>query len=372
MFATLLSVPPMIGPVPLETTDVITGKFWKLFGPAVAVAWLWVTPSSPRSIPRSPLLKIRFERIELPVVVAPTTSTPLSRLNAIELPAPVAVPPTELFDAPWVISTPSISLPSGSLPVMSVPMKFPWTTLFVAVAPVMITPQWLAEIRFRAAANVPPTVLPGADSIETPAWELPRARVPALSVPMKLPCKDVPGGRGRDADDHHTLVIARDHLRAVGVPGDQCCSTRCRSARLRARCPGRTRPTSRCRSGCPSPGSRSRRPRRSERPGGCRRSRSQGRPRCWPRRWRHLLARVPQDRSPTRGQADDVVRNGVAGGRGPRDQHANSLVGRDHVLLSAGRAADDVVGGILDQDAVRRNSPDYPGRRGCHRREPSR
>ena len=125
MFATLFSVPPMIVLAPVETIDVITGKFWKSFGPAVAVAWLRVTPSSPRSIPRSPLPKIRFERIELPVVVTPTTSTPLSRLKAMVFPAPVAVPPMELFDAPWVISTPSISLPNGSVPVMSVPMKLP-------------------------------------------------------------------------------------------------------------------------------------------------------------------------------------------------------------------------------------------------------
>ena len=60
----------------------------------------------------------------------------------------------------------------------------------------------------------------------------------------------------------------------------------------------------------------------------------------------------PRTLAPLRGQADDIVRHGVAGGRGPRDQHANSLVGRDDVLRSAARAADDVVGGILDQDAV--------------------
>jgi len=67
----------MIRLVPLVSTDEMTGKFWKLFGPGVAVAWLGVTPSSPRSIPRSPLPKMLFERIESPVVVTPTTSTPL-------------------------------------------------------------------------------------------------------------------------------------------------------------------------------------------------------------------------------------------------------------------------------------------------------
>ena len=103
--------------MPLETIDEMTGKFWKLFGPGVAVAWLGVTPSSPRSIPRSPLPKIWFERIELPVVVTPTTSTPLLMLKAIVLPAPLAVPPIVLFDAPWSISTPSIALPEVGCPL---------------------------------------------------------------------------------------------------------------------------------------------------------------------------------------------------------------------------------------------------------------
>src|SRR5262249_39625786 len=45
-----------------EMTEVSTGKFWKLLGPAAGVAWLGVTPSPPRSMPSRLLPKTRFER----------------------------------------------------------------------------------------------------------------------------------------------------------------------------------------------------------------------------------------------------------------------------------------------------------------------
>ena len=65
----------------------------------------------------------------------------------------------------------------------------------MAVGPSIRMPHWLAEITLRAAAVVPPIVLPEAPSISTPSFELPRSAVPDLSVPMKLPstrfCVDV-------------------------------------------------------------------------------------------------------------------------------------------------------------------------------------
>src|SRR5579864_5520723 len=64
-------------------------------------------PKSPRSIPRPVFEKIALARTELPVVVEPVMATPAAPLKAIVLPAPAAVPPTVLAEAPPEIETPS-------------------------------------------------------------------------------------------------------------------------------------------------------------------------------------------------------------------------------------------------------------------------
>ena len=98
-----------------------------------------------------------LDRIESPV--PDWTETPARTLKAIVLPAPDTVPPIVLENALLLTITPFTSLPSGALPVMSVPIRLPSTRLSLADLPSSRTPQWLAEIRFKAAAVVPPIVL---------------------------------------------------------------------------------------------------------------------------------------------------------------------------------------------------------------------
>src|SRR5208282_6209637 len=126
-----------------------------------------------------------LDRIESPV--PDWTETPARTLKAIVLPAPDTVPPIVLADALVLTITPFTSLPSGALPVMSVPIRLPSTRLSVAEGPSSRTPQLLAEIRFKAAAVVPPMVLPVAPRIATPSWALGIAYSPVLSVPIRLP-----------------------------------------------------------------------------------------------------------------------------------------------------------------------------------------
>jgi len=137
-----------------------TGAVCRLLGPGTG---LGVT----RLIPSCPLEKMLLVRIELPV--PDSTLTPVRTLKAIVLPAPDEVPPMLLPLALVLTITPLSSLPSGALPVMSVPMKLPWTRLARADGPSSRTPQLFAEIRFRAAAVVPPMVLPVAPRIATPS-----------------------------------------------------------------------------------------------------------------------------------------------------------------------------------------------------------
>src|SRR5437016_6051393 len=95
---------PLIVICPADTTaEVITGKFWRLFGPASASpASFGVTPSSARSIPSLTLEKIELRRMAFRSFTVPAwgtgmvTPTPDLPLNAITFPAPRAVPPTML------------------------------------------------------------------------------------------------------------------------------------------------------------------------------------------------------------------------------------------------------------------------------------
>ena len=131
-----------------------------------------------------------LDRIESPV--PDWTETPARTLKAIVLPAPDTVPPIVLENALLLTITPFTSLPSGALPVMSVPIRLPSTRLSLADLPSSRTPQWLAEIRFKAAAVVPPIVLLYAPSISTPSFLLPRSFFPVLSDPIRLPSSRFP------------------------------------------------------------------------------------------------------------------------------------------------------------------------------------
>src|SRR5207247_3557832 len=72
-------------------------------------------------------------------------------------------------------------------PVASVPMKSPWTRLFVApVFMILIPASVFPEMMLRAAAVVPPMLLFAAPSMTTPD-RFAIAPVPAGLVPMKLP-----------------------------------------------------------------------------------------------------------------------------------------------------------------------------------------
>ncbi len=80
--------------------------------------------------------------------------------------------------------TPLPALATAAVPAALLPMWLPRTRLPVAPAPVSTTPlQALPEITLRAAAAVPPIVLP-AVWISMPAAALAMAAVPAAFRPM--------------------------------------------------------------------------------------------------------------------------------------------------------------------------------------------
>jgi hypothetical protein len=114
------------------------------------------------------------------------TSTPLKPpLPAMMLRAATLVPPITLLLERTSIAVPVcvIAFP----PVTSVPMKFPSTTLPVPLR--MTIPVALPEMRFRAAAVVPPIRVPETlkpKSQLTP-WPFALALVPVESVPRKHP-----------------------------------------------------------------------------------------------------------------------------------------------------------------------------------------
>lgn len=89
----------------------------------------------------------------------PPIATPSLVLNAMTFPAPAAVPPIvlELENAGRM---PNWPFPSAAVPVTSVPMKLPWMTLpSVPTSAIVIPSSVLPEMRFRAAAVVPPIVV---------------------------------------------------------------------------------------------------------------------------------------------------------------------------------------------------------------------
>ena len=113
----------------------------------------------------------------------PASTTPVPALKAIRFPAPGSVPPTVTLSA-WS-RTPGPWLPRAIVPVTSVPMKLP--SIVEPFAYVIEIPEVaFPEMTFPAPAAEPPIVLfqpPEA----MPELALPRGRVPVTSVPMKLP-----------------------------------------------------------------------------------------------------------------------------------------------------------------------------------------
>ena len=176
-----------------------------------------------------------LDRIESPV--PDSTETPARTLKAIVLPAP-HVPPIVLFEAPLLTITPLTSSPSGALPVMSGPIRLPRPGYSTAPAPSSRTPQWLAEIRFRAAAVVPPMVFPGDRG-----WPRPRKHSGSHSVRLVRSRSGCLGTRlpvDVDTDDDDTLVVTGDHLGSRWHrPGLASVASSIRT--LPGRYPGRTR-----------------------------------------------------------------------------------------------------------------------------------
>ena len=68
------------------------------------------------------------------------------------------------------------------MPLLSVPMRFPWTTSFVPSSMETPTPVF-PEMTLPEPGFVPPIVLEAEPKRLTPI-ELPRARSPVTSVPM--------------------------------------------------------------------------------------------------------------------------------------------------------------------------------------------
>jgi hypothetical protein len=125
-----------------------------------------------------------------------SNSSASPRLPEMTFPAPSAVPPAR-FPAP---DTTTAMLPNaaprplgrGWVPVISVPMKFPATTLPVVGGPpadpmILIPKAELPEMTFRSAGIAPPTVLTLALAIWMPSAPLPSRDRPSAVVPIRFP-----------------------------------------------------------------------------------------------------------------------------------------------------------------------------------------
>ena len=146
-----------------------------------------VTPSMWLLRPKTPSLVVPMKLPQTQLLLAPASFkyTPLWPLPEMTLRAASFVPPTMLPGEP--MSTPLLAFGILSVPLTSRPMKFPWTTLPVALSPPIQRPVWLPERRFRSVALVPPMRLLRPFRIATPATKLPSAAPPPGVVPMKQP-----------------------------------------------------------------------------------------------------------------------------------------------------------------------------------------
>ena len=119
-----------------------------------------------------------------PVVPAPVTLTPSRAFPEMTFRAAAVVPPTVLPDAPVSILMPSSELATAPVPAALVPIRFPTTRLPVVPAVRICTPETFPPMTLPAPAAVPPTVLFVAPlSIWTPLSAFPSAAVPAAFRP---------------------------------------------------------------------------------------------------------------------------------------------------------------------------------------------
>ena len=128
---------------------------------------------------------MKFPATQLLLAPASLKYTPLWPLPEMTLRAPGSVPPMMLPGEP--MSTPLLALPRPIVPFTSVPMKFPRTTLPVALRPPIHKPVWLPERRLRSTASVPPMRLFRPFKIAMPATAFTSFVVPPGEVPMKQP-----------------------------------------------------------------------------------------------------------------------------------------------------------------------------------------
>ncbi len=136
----------------------ITGLFCRLFAPVSASrASLGSGPSMPkRFIPRPSLEKMELERMRVPKA-PPKTATPSAPLKAMVSAIPRTVSPTVLL-SPLMMNTPTVPLPRALLPSLLVPMRLPKTFLSGALKMSMpVEP--LPEMRLWAVRGAPPMTL---------------------------------------------------------------------------------------------------------------------------------------------------------------------------------------------------------------------
>ena len=112
--------------------------------------------------------------------------TPLPIFPEMTFLAPAVVPPTELLDAVGPMATPELPLPSAADPAAFVPMKLPCTRLANVLLMIATPASELAEMRFDAAAAVPPIRAFNAPSTTTPLFEFPAPALPVIDVPIKF------------------------------------------------------------------------------------------------------------------------------------------------------------------------------------------
>src|SRR5581483_9067329 len=125
-----------------------------------------------------------------PEVPPPARSTPVPVFPEIRFRAAAIVPPT-VFPAEPAIRTPT-PFARATEPAGSVPITFPATFTPDDDAPAISTPALaFPEITFRAPDPVPPIRSPEPDTTRTPT-EFPNPALPAASVPTRFPATTSP------------------------------------------------------------------------------------------------------------------------------------------------------------------------------------
>ena len=130
-------------------------------------------------------------RFPMTTLWGPFRKMPWKPFAETMLPAPGNAPP---ISTPWFTSNPWFPLPIGTEPLKSVPTRLPCTSdpgERISI-PFLVLP----ETRLPAPGAVPPTRVSGEFwPMYTPVW-LARAMVPVASVPMRLPWITLPVASG--------------------------------------------------------------------------------------------------------------------------------------------------------------------------------